>query len=163
MMNKNFIKKQMETIGLSTNKLKDITGIGYATLSDYLNKDNYNISAKHYVTIVNTLFTPFEQLLYANAEFKAVNGKNDADYWFNELKHRKVIEAIELDKLVVDRSGAPTSDETGVIRTLPVYTKLTFKDAEGNSTIRIFDDSLYRDLDKKGKRDKLEIIKQYFE
>lgn len=162
-MNKNFIKKQMEIIGVNTNKLKDMTGIGYATLSDYLNKDDYNISAKHYDTIINTLFTPFEQLLYANANLKAISSKNDSDYWFDELKKRKVIESIELGKISVERSGAPYSNSDGSVKMVPAHVNVIFNDVEGKNSIRIFDDVLYKKLNNAGKRDKIELIKKYFE
>lgn len=162
MMNKEFIKKQMEIIGLSTNKLKDITRIGYATLSDYLNKQDYNISAKHYNTVVETLFTPFEHLLYSNAVSKAIGSKYDYEYWYDELKRRKVIESIESGKIIIERSGAPYSDD-GTIRMLPAHVIVTFNAAEGKNSIRIFDDTLYNNLNNAGKKKKVDLIKKYFE
>lgn len=163
MMNKEFIKKQINSIGLNTNVLKGITGIGYATLNDYLNKDIYNISAKHYTTIIDTLFTSFEQLLYRNAQLKSISSNYDYEYWFEELKKRKIAESIETGKITVERSGAPYSNSDGTIKTLPVHIIVTFNDVEGKNSVRIFDKTLYNNLNNQGKKDKVELIKQHFE
>lgn len=147
MMNKNFIEKQMNNIGISKNRLKDITGIGYATITDFFNKD-YKITADNYLKIVNALFTPFEQLVYANALTKSINSKYDLDYWYDELIKRKVKQAFETGKIDIQKSGGITSDDNGVIRDVPAHLIVTFKDVEGNSYIRIFDGEAYRNSSK---------------
>ncbi|MCD8916388.1 hypothetical protein K2V61_12645 [Staphylococcus simulans] len=162
MMNKEFIKKQMDNIGISTNQLKLITRIGYATLSDFFNKENYNISAKHYLTIVNELFTPFEQLVYSNALHKAMFSNNDLDYWYTEFIKRKVTQAIKNETIDIQLSGAPTSDDEGVMRMVPAHTIVTFKDVEGKNEVRIFDGSLYRSIGKNGgKKNKRILVSMY--
>ncbi|EJO7204232.1 TPA: hypothetical protein ACJHHF_001881 [Staphylococcus pseudintermedius] len=159
MMNKDFIKKQIEISGLNISKLKNITSVGYATLSDYINKPEYNISAKHYTTIVNTLFTPFEQLLFANACIKAIGSNYDYLYWYDELRRRKIASSNNIE---VSLSGAPQSDEKGVVRVLPAHVIVTFNDIEGKNSIRIFDDNLYANIYNKGQKDKIQLVKQFY-
>ena len=157
MMNKEFIERQMKIIGISKNRLKIITGIGYATINDFFNIDEYNIKAENYLKIVNELFTPFEQLVYANACTKSIGSKYDIEYWYDELVKRKVKEAFETGKIDIQRSSGVISDDNGVLRQIPVHLIVTFKDVEGNSYIRIFDQNAYRNSSKK------EAVKQYFE
>ncbi|HDT9062318.1 TPA: hypothetical protein REF75_002229 [Staphylococcus pseudintermedius] len=159
MMNKDFIKKQIEVSGLNISKLKNITGIGYATLSDYLNKSEYNISAKHYSNIINTLFTPFEQLLLANACKKAIGSNYDYLYWYDELRRRKIASGNNVE---VSLSGAPQSDEKGIVRALPAHVIITFNDVEGKNNIRIFDNDLYANMNNKGQKDKIQLVKQFY-
>ncbi|MDF0320924.1 hypothetical protein O0M08_11050 [Staphylococcus pseudintermedius] len=158
-MNKDFIKKQIEISGLNILKLKNVTGIGYATLSDYINKPEYNISAKHYTKIVNTLFTPFEQLLFSNACIKAISSNYDYLYWYDELRRRKIANS---DNIEVSLSGAPQSDEKGVVRVLPAHVIVTFNDVEGKNSIRIFNDNLYADMNNKGQKDKVQLVNQFY-
>lgn len=148
MMNKKFIKGQMQDMGINANKLKDITGLGYATISSFLNKDEYNIKADSYLNIINELFTPFEQMVYANAVNKARYSKNNVEYWYNELLTRKVADAFESGKIDIQKSGSPYSDEDGVVRMVPAHLIVTFKDPEGKNEIRIFDGEAYRDSSK---------------
>lgn len=148
MMNKEFIEKQMNNVGISKNRLKDITGIGYATINDFFNKDGYNITADNYLKIVNTLFTPFEQLLYANARTKSIGSKYDIEYWYDELIKRKVKQAFKTGKIDFRKSGGVISDDNGVLRDVPAHLIVTFKDVEGNSYIRIFDGEAYRNSSK---------------
>lgn len=155
-MNKEFIKRQMEIVGISKNRLKDITGVGYATINDFFNKDVYNIKAENYLKIVNELFTPFEQLLYANACEKSIGSKYDIEYWYDELVKRKVKQAFETGKIDIKKSGGVISDDNGILRQVPAHLIVTFKDVEGNSYIRIFDGETYRNSNKK------EAVKQYF-
>ncbi|MDU9326112.1 hypothetical protein [Staphylococcus pseudintermedius] len=159
MINKEFVKKQIKETGLNTSQLKNITRIGYATLSDYLNKPEYNISAKHYTTLINTLFTSFEQLLYANAHKKALGSNYDYLYWYDELRRRKIASS---DDLEVSLSGAPQSDVSGVIRMVPAHVIVTFNDIEGKNTLRIFDESLCRNMDNKGRKDRIQLVKQFY-
>lgn len=146
----------MQDMGINANKLKDITGLGYATISSFLNKDEYNIKADSYLNIINELFTPFEQMVYANAVNKARYSKNNIEYWYHELLTRKVSEAFENDKIVIQKSGAPYSDEDGVVRMVPAHLIVTFKDPEGQNEIRIFDGEAYRDSSKQN------AVKKYF-
>lgn len=148
MMNKEFIEKQMNNVGISKNRLKDITGIGYATITDFFNKDDYKITADNYLKIMSALFTPFEQLVYANARAKSIGSKYDLDYWYDELIKRKVKQAFETSKIDIRKSGGVISDDNGVIRDVPAHLTVTFKDVEGNSDIRIFDGDAYRNSSK---------------
>ncbi|MGJ5700398.1 hypothetical protein ACTFIB_10855 [Staphylococcus chromogenes] len=121
-----------------------------------MNKDDYNLFSKNYITIIDTLFTPFEQLIYANAQLKSIGSKNNTDYWYNGFKRHKVLNS---EKMVVMRSGGARSDENGIIRMLPA---LTFNDLEGNNMIRILDNDMYRNMDNVGQKKKIELVKEYF-
>ncbi|EHT8097012.1 hypothetical protein O0K60_07650 [Staphylococcus pseudintermedius] len=159
MMNKDFIKKQIEVSGLNISNLKNITGVGYATLNDYINKPEYKISAKHYTNIIDTLFTPFEQLLYANASLKAIGNNYDYLYWYEELRRRKIANS---DNMEVSLSGAPQSDEKEIVRVLPAHVIVAFNDIEGKNSIRIFDSNLYSNINNKGQKDRIQLIKQFY-
>lgn len=148
MINKSFIKAKMEDMNINANKLKDITKLGYATISSFLNKEDYNIKAESYLTIVDELFTPFEQMVYVNAVNKARYSKNNIEYWYHELLTRKVSEAFESGKINIQKSGAPYSDDDGVMRMVPAHLIVSFKDPEGQNEIRIFDGEAYRDSSK---------------
>ncbi|RIO45607.1 hypothetical protein BUZ57_06945 [Staphylococcus hyicus] len=124
-----------------------------------MNKDDYNLSSKNHITIIDTLFTPFKQLIYANAQLKSIGSKNNTDYWYNGFKRRKVLNS---EKMVVMRSGGAHSDESGVIRLLPAHIQVTFNDLEGKNTIRIFDNDMYRNMNNAGQKKKIEIVKEYF-
>lgn len=157
MINKEFIRDQMKYAGITINKLKNITGIGYATLNDYLNKKDYDIKAKNYDLIVNTLLTPYEQLLYANVQLNSLNSKTNHFYLFNELKCRKVFANIKSDSIAIKSSYSDSKNS------LPKHVEIIFKDEEGNNKIREFNEELYNKIINKSDSNKISLIKEYFE
>ncbi|UTG99311.1 hypothetical protein [Macrococcoides canis] len=162
MMKKEFIKWQMKNVGLSINKLKDISGVPYASLNDFLNKEDYAIKAENYERLIETLFTPYERMVYEFALQKSVlQRKKDVYGYYEELIKRSVKDNLENGSLKILRSGAPTSDDEGVMRSLPVNVQLTFYVHGMKQMIRIFDKDIYNQINEPGKT-KEELIKEYF-
>ncbi|AXF54637.1 hypothetical protein [Salicibibacter kimchii] len=155
-INADFIKYQMNYVGISTYYLWKMTGIAYSTLSDAVTGKRHasKLSAQNYDHITSVLFTDTEKLLIKKSMF---NIKEYEKLW------KMLAESTLNDDAKIYRSGGVYHDEEGNPKDLPVSVELQFSflnDKHLNS-LRIFDKDLYNSLDNKGQRDKKRIVSEY--
>lgn len=156
-INLKLMKHQMEKIGFNSNKMANYADVSYSVIHSLLGGKSKleNVSLKVYRPF-ESLFTHTE-LIKASDPYATV-GQYEA-FWTDMLE-----EALEASDVKIERSGAPTvvpREEGGYYQPLPVYAQINWRYRDGRPmlSLRIWDQSLYNELNNKSQRDKKELVR----
>jgi negative regulator of genetic competence, sporulation and motility len=155
---------QMNKIGFNKKDMAAYAKISYNSVhGQFSGKNKYeNMSLK--------LYKAFEDLFSKTELMKAsdfyVNTEEYDEWWFDMLE-----EALGAEDCKVTRSGAASVESNEHSAHLPAYTKVEWRYRKNSKSfytlesptmvLHIWDGEVYRSLNKKGQRDKIEIIKQW--
>lgn len=162
-INLKMMQYQMEKVGFNKNDMASYSKVSYSVIHNLLSgKSNLEkVSLKVYSKF-ESLFTRTE-LIKAGESFTTI--ENYREWWFDLL-----LESLKESDCRIVRSGASTvvPNEKGdgnFDAYLPANTivEWRYRDHYATMSLNIWDQQLYRDLNKKGQRDKKELVRIWAE